>query len=54
MSPVISTPGSNPPMKRSSIGCCDTMPYRMSGSAGGSSNPSDPDAVRRPSENRSE
>ena len=49
--PMSSRPGTMPPMNRSSIGDCATMPYRIRGSAGGSSRPSEPDAVSRPSEN---
>jgi hypothetical protein len=41
-------------MKRSSIDAfCDTMPYSISGSESGNSRPREPDAVRRPIENRS-
>jgi hypothetical protein len=46
-------PGRMPPMNRSSMGICATTPYRMSGSDGGRSNPSEPDAVSRPRAKRS-
>ena len=40
-------------MNRFSGAVWATMAYRMSGIAGGSSSPSEPDAVSRPTENRS-
>ena len=53
VSPTRSSPGRMPATNSSSGATCATIAYRMRGIAGGNSSPSDPDAVRRPSENRS-
>jgi len=40
-----------PPRNSFSIGTSATMPYKMSGNAGGNKRPKEPEAVSKPSEN---
>jgi hypothetical protein len=46
----MSRPGTRPARNRSSMGVSATTPYRITGSEGGNSRPSEPAAVTRPSE----